>query len=226
MEQMKKAYLLWIALIILVVIGFIVYQKIKDDPYEGMSVIPEQRKDIGLYKKLELKDGHYVVKKNHLKEIHKFYLKNLQKSGWELEYDEVFKSGFMSRWTKPNQGKLNISGGYSHNDNQTEVRFDLYFPPAATKWFSINPSKVEVMNANKVTKKIIKNKKQINQLINFIDKDAYDTKEQSLGDFFRYLKIDNLEIKIYYKKNNPIYFVSEKGTKMMKPEKEIIDLLH
>ncbi|MFF2879146.1 hypothetical protein ACFVR2_22900 [Gottfriedia sp. NPDC057991] len=223
---MKKIHLLWLALIILIAVGgFIVYQKIQGDPHEGMSVIPEQRKDIGLYKKLELKDGHYVVKRNHLKEIHNFYLKDLQKSGWELEYDEVFQSGFMSRWTKPNQGKLNISGGYSHNDNQTEIRFDLYFPPAATTWFSIIPITVEVMNENKITEKLIKNKNKINQLINFINEDAYDTKEKPLGELFRYLKIDDVEIKIYYKKNGPIFFVSEKGTKMMKPEKEIIDLL-
>ncbi|CAH0295068.1 MULTISPECIES: hypothetical protein [Bacillaceae] len=42
----KKNFLLIGSLVFLIFLGWFAYQKATDDTYEGMSIIPEQHKDI------------------------------------------------------------------------------------------------------------------------------------------------------------------------------------
>ncbi|PGS55797.1 hypothetical protein [Bacillus sp. AFS041924] len=215
--------------ILVFVAGIIAYQKITDDTYEGMSVIPEQRKDIGLYKGLEPRQSDYVMKGNHWKEIYNFYLKSLPTHGWVLEHKESKEnepiSGGYARWIKEGQGELDLSATYFPQEDQTQVNFDLNKLITSTKWISIVPKQIEVYDENNKKVKEIVDENQINQIQYFINDEAYDTQEKPLGKVVRKLHINELEIAVYQSGNDPIYFVSEKGTKMMKPEGEFLRLI-
>jgi len=59
----------WIAcgfIVLFIVISCFAYQKITDDTYMGMSIIPEQRTDLPLYKGLKPTEDEYVVEGNQL----------------------------------------------------------------------------------------------------------------------------------------------------------------
>lgn len=57
-----------------------------DDTYEGMSIIPEQHKDIPLFKGLEPTRANYVIDGNHLNEVYNFYVNKLPELGWKSEF--------------------------------------------------------------------------------------------------------------------------------------------
>ncbi|MDC3413246.1 hypothetical protein NC797_14425 [Aquibacillus sp. 3ASR75-11] len=61
----KKSLLLYVCITILITMGWLSYQKATDDTYEGMSIIPEQHKDIPLYKGLKPTQNEYVIRGNH-----------------------------------------------------------------------------------------------------------------------------------------------------------------
>jgi len=209
--------------------GIIAFQKITDDTYEGMSVIPEQREDIGLYKGLEPRQNDYVMKGDQWKEIYNYYLKNLPKHGWVLEHNESKEieriPGGYARWIKEGQGELDISTSYFPQEDQTQVNFDLNKIIPSSKWISIVPKRVDVYDENNKKIKEIVNEDQINQIQKFINDEAYDTQNQPSGKVLRKLHINELEIAVYESGSEPIYFVSDKGTKMMKPEGEFLKLL-
>lgn len=124
MELDLGRWLLFSCLLVLV-LGIIGYQKMNDETYDGMSVIPEKRKDIGLYKGLEPRRTDYVIDGNHAKGIYEYYLKNLPKHGWKLEFKDSNKSSAYARWNKEGQGVLNIQTSYIPQEKNTEVMFDL-----------------------------------------------------------------------------------------------------
>lgn len=123
-----KRFWLYTCLVVFV-LGIIGYQKLTDETYDGMSVIPEKRKDIGLYKGLEPRRTDYVIDGEHWKDIYSFYVKSLPKQGWKLEFQDTKKgktsSSAYARWTKKGEGVLNITTNYIPLEKHTEVMFDL-----------------------------------------------------------------------------------------------------
>jgi hypothetical protein len=104
---MKKTnWLVYGIIIILIIAGWFTYQRVTDDTYEGMSIIPEQQKDIPLFEGLRPSEHEYVMEGNHWNDIYNFYLKELPRYGWEVEYKQSSSdknsdvTGFMSRWRK------------------------------------------------------------------------------------------------------------------------------
>ncbi|WP_028784794.1 hypothetical protein [Thalassobacillus devorans] len=130
----KKRLMLYGLIASLLISSGFVYYKITDDTYEGMSIIPEQHKDIPVYQGLKPTKSNYVSLGNQWTEIYNFYLKELPELGWEVEHadsaldDNNSKndwSGFHSRWRKEGfDGELWISASYSQFENYTEVTFD------------------------------------------------------------------------------------------------------
>jgi len=125
----KKPVFLMAITIIIIFAGSLVYIKMTDDTYQGMSIIPEQEKDIPLFKGLEPTRANYVSDGNHLNEVYEFYVNKLPDLGWKSEFieskfDDKYP-GFYSRWTKQGfEGELTIFGSYNKFEKQTEVSFD------------------------------------------------------------------------------------------------------
>jgi len=128
-KQFPNLAIISILSIILVIIVGICYQKVTDETYKGMSVIPEERKDIGLYKGLEPRRTDYVIEGDHWKEIYEYYINNLPKRGWTLTFKDSKErkniSNGYATWEKEGQGELNISTIFTPEENQTQVMFDL-----------------------------------------------------------------------------------------------------
>ncbi|WP_066172956.1 hypothetical protein [Bacillus marinisedimentorum] len=127
----KTKLLIYGTMTILVFAGWFTYQRVSDDTYEGMSVIPEQQKEIPLFEGLRPTGHEYVMEGNKWNDIYDFYLKELPRYGWEVEHKQSFPDensdvrGFMSRWRNKNlEWELSIYGSYFKMNNQTEVIFD------------------------------------------------------------------------------------------------------
>lgn len=221
---------------ILIAMGWLTYQKVIDDTYEGMSIIPEQHKDIPLFKGLKPTDHEYVIKGNHWKDIYDFYMSKLPSLGWKVEYvqsaldDNDYKndwSGFYSRWRKEGfDGELWILASYNQFDEETEVIFDKTPIYKSTYWIEELPNNIciyENLNAEKCFEiadksKVEKIKALINKAID-LDKEELPNREKiSVIDFGK------MEVKVYYGNDKEIYFQSEKGIKIMKPEPEFFEL--
>ena len=130
----QKRLLLYGIMSILFLISIFIYQKVTDDTYKGMTIIPEQQKDIPLYEGLEPTEYYYKIDGDHWSKVYEYYLEELPKQGWTVEYKDTALddndsendwSGFYSRWRKPGfDGELSLSAHYNHSEDQTEVMFD------------------------------------------------------------------------------------------------------
>lgn len=140
----KKRLMLYGLIASLLISGGFVYHKISDDTYEGMSIIPEQHKDIPVFKGLKPTRNHYVSPGNQWKDIYNFYLKELPTLGWKMEHEDSALndndskndwSGFHSRWRKEGfDGELWISASYNQFEDNTEVIFDKTPIHGSTAW--------------------------------------------------------------------------------------------
>ncbi|MBA2939069.1 hypothetical protein HZF08_12190 [Paenibacillus sp. CGMCC 1.16610] len=121
--------------VVLFIVGWFSYQKFTDDTYKAMSIIPEQHKDIPLYKGLKPTNRNYVIRGNHWKEVYNFYLQQLPRLNWKIAYESStlndndtqndWAGGFISRWRKEGfDGELSIWANYNQLEDQTEVVFD------------------------------------------------------------------------------------------------------
>ena len=230
----KKSLLLYGCIAILIAMGWFTYQKVTDDTYEGMSIIPEQHKDIPLFEGLKPTEHAYVIKGNHWEDIYAFYMSKLPSLGWKVEHEQSALndndndwSGFYSRWRKEGfNGELWISASYNQFDEETKVIFDKTPIYKSTSWIKELPNNIciyENPNDEKCFEIVDKSKiKEIKALINKAidwDKEDLPTREKtSVIDF------GNIDIKVYYGSDKEIYFQSEKGIKIMKPESEFFEL--
>ncbi|MCM3584716.1 hypothetical protein M3182_03020 [Mesobacillus maritimus] len=176
----KRNFLLLGIVIIFILLGWFAYQKATDDTYEGMSIIPEQHKDIPLYEGLKPTRSHYEIKGNRWEEIYQFYMNELPKLGWEVEHEQTALeddnnendwSGFYSLWIKDGfNGELRISASYNHYDEITKVIFDKTTIYKSTSWIEGIPDSIciyETLKDEKCLEIEDKSKiKQINSLIN------------------------------------------------------------
>ncbi len=132
---MKKTnWLIFGIIIFLIFIGWLLFLKITDDTYEGMSIIPEKTDDIPLFEGLKPTQSNYVIDGNRWVDIYEYYLRELPSLDWNLDYEgsalqdsdtENDWSGFHSSWIKTGfDGELSIAAYYNQYEDRTEVSFD------------------------------------------------------------------------------------------------------
>lgn len=128
---MRKRWIIFVIIAFSIVISWFAYQKITDGTYKGMSIIPEQRTDIPLFKGLKPTSHNYIMEGDHCVEIYNFYMNVLPRNGWKVDSlsntndSENNWSGFMSWWEKEEfDGKLMVSTYYKQTEKQTVVIFD------------------------------------------------------------------------------------------------------
>jgi nucleoid DNA-binding protein len=163
-------------------------------------------------------------------------MSKLPSLGWKVEYvqsaldDNDYKndwSGFYFRWRKEGfDGELWILASYNQFDEETEVIFDKTPIYKSTYWIEELQNNIciyENLNAEKCFEiadksKVEKIKALINKAID-LDKEELPNREKiSVIDFGK------MEVKVYYGNDKEIYFQSEKGIKIMKPEPEFFEL--
>ncbi|WP_223596159.1 hypothetical protein [Neobacillus bataviensis] len=232
----KKYWLILSLTFVVSLSGWYSYQKVTDDTYEGMSIIPEHHKDIPLFPGLEPTRNDYVMEEDHWREVYAFYEKQLPKHGWNkafmysaLDNDDPDDdwSGFYSRWTKKGfDGELTLGAGYNQHENQTEVIFDKNPIFHASPWIDQVPKSIcihaDSLKSECITVTDPNEIKAIVQIIN----DAYDTNEKVPSDKYESkITFGSFEVYIQYRKDEMIYLRSSKGTKEMKPEQEFLALI-
>ncbi|WP_261132202.1 hypothetical protein [Bacillus sp. Marseille-Q3570] len=230
---MKK----WIAgLVVLLVVssGYFAYGKMTNDTYEGMSIIPENRDDLPLYKGLQPYRNSYILKDDHWEDIYKFYLEKLPANGWVLEHDssslddsdgENDWSGFRSTWIKDGfDGVLNLSASYNKHNDETEVNFDKTMHYTSTEWIGVNPESICIYEkVDDQECREIEDQENIEEIVHLINSsldwnDAIETREKKI-----LLEIGGLKVEVHYESDNEVYLRSHKGTKIMKPEAEFFE---
>jgi hypothetical protein len=222
--------------VVLVIVGLFFYQKMTDDTYQGMSIIPEQHKDIPLYKGLNPTNHKYIIEGNHWKQIYDFYLLSLPSLGWKVEYEgstlddknalNDIVGGFSSRWRKEGfNGELFIAAHYNQLEDQTQVIFDKHPIFNSTAWINNIPSKICVYQSKNDEKcNEIKDKTKIDAISSLVN-NAIDWSEQrSSREHTSLIDFGTITLTVFYESDKEIYFVSEKGTKLMKPEHEFFEL--
>lgn len=233
---MIKTYWKTFAVIaLLIAVCWFTYKQITDDTYDGMSIIPEHHKDIPLFEGLKPTEHQYVVKGNKWTDIYNFYLKELPALGWKVEYEDSALndgdtendwSGFYSRWRKEGfDGELWISANYNQFDEQTEVIFDKTPLYNSTTWIEETPKNICIyQNQNDEKCHEIEEKSKVEKIVRFIN-DAIDwDKEVLSSEKTSVIELGNTEIKVFYEDGKEIYFQSEKGTKLMKPDPDFFKL--
>lgn len=231
----KTNWLIFGFFMILIVTGWYLYQKYTDDTYEGMSIIPEEHKDIPFFKGLEPTEVVYVIDGNQWGDIHDFYLEELPRHGWILEYNgsalhdkdpENDWGGFHTRWRKKGfEGELIISAHYNQFDERTEVIFDKTPIYNATIWIKNVPTRICIYQSVDDEKcSVVKDTDKIKKVVGYINK-AMDWQGEVLPrDKPSLIEFEELSIEVHYENEKEIYFISEKGTKIMKPEPDFFTL--
>ncbi|MGP4080823.1 hypothetical protein ACTWQL_12965 [Pseudalkalibacillus sp. R45] len=227
---MKK----WIAgLVALLVVssGYFAYGKMTDDTYEGMSIVPENRNDLPLYKGLEPNRNSYTIKGDHWRDVYKFYLEELPEEGWVLENDDSALddtdvendwSGFRSIWIKDGfDGELNLTAYYDQHNDLTDVNFDKTRRHISTEWIGTNPETICIYEkVDDQECRDIEDEESIEEIVHLINSsmdwnDAIETREKK-----SLLEVGGLKVEVHYESDNEVYFRSHKGIKIMKPESE------
>ncbi|SEA22410.1 hypothetical protein SAMN05421743_103227 [Thalassobacillus cyri] len=230
----NKHFLLYGLIAVLVVSGGWAYQKITDDTYEGMSIIPEEHKDIPVFEGLEPKRSRYVIQGNRWREIYTFYSNALPDYGWDVEYEDSALadsneendwSGFQSYWRKEGfDGELGISASYNRIEDETKVIFDKTPIYQSTAWFGKVPESICVDGKqNSENCEAIEEEADREKIVNFIN-DAIDWESKGApGVEMSVMTLGDIEVKVLYGKDKEIFFQSEKGMKMMKPDPDFFE---
>jgi hypothetical protein len=229
----KKLVLIFV-LILVTAGGYYSYQQSKKENYAGMSIIPERTDDVPLYKGLK-PDGSpaYLIEGDHLKEILAYYEKVLPNYGWTAEYIHSTQdiqqddSGFMSIWRKPGQTwELSIDGDYFKNENQTAVVFDKMDILTFSKWIDEIPEEICINEQPDRSDDCFKmtDKHSIRQIVELVNGAPDWQKDKTPYKGISTIDFGNINVEVHYDLEKGIYFISEKGTKWMKPEKEFFEL--
>lgn len=232
----KIKWLLYGIIVIFIILSGFAYQKITDDTYKGMTIIPEEHKDIPLFKGLKPTEHQYIIEGNHWIDIYEFYSKALPKYGWVVKNkdsalndddSENDWSGFNSRWIKKGfDAELLILAHYNQLEDQTEVIFDKTPIYNSTIWIDKVPERICIYQKpsdNNCTE--INDKNKMEEITRFINEATDWNKDIEPRNESKVIELGNLEIKVLFESDKEIYLQSEKGTKMMKPEHEFFELL-
>lgn len=224
------------AVLLLAVIGWNAYQKATDDTYQGMSMIPEQHKDIPLYVGLKPTENRYVTKGNLWAEVYEFYLQKLPDLGWTVAYEHSVlqdddmhndeAGGFHSRWTKEGfDGELWIGAYYDQSANQTKVIFDKVPVRHATTWIYPVPSSVCIYPSEEAEScDEMKDTTKIEELAAHINQAMDSEVEPMPQSHARIIDFGTIQVKVLYEPDQELYLISDKGIKLMKPEIEFLEL--
>ncbi|MFV2048252.1 hypothetical protein ACEWK1_12835 [Metabacillus sp. YM-086] len=180
-------------------------------------------------------EHQYVVKGNKWIDIYNFYLKELPALVWKVEYEDSALndgdtendwSGFYSRWIKEGfDGELWISANYNQFDEQTEVIFDKTPLYNSTTWIEETPKNICIyQNQNDEKCHEIEEKSKVEKIVRFINDAIEWDKEVLSSEKTSVIELGNTEIKVFYEDGKEIYFQSEKGTKLMKPDPDFFKL--
>lgn len=234
--MIKRNLLLFGSVFVLIILGWFSYEKVPVDAYEGMTIIPEQQKDIPLFEGLKPSRSQYVIEGDRWEDIFNFYKTELPKLGWEAQNvesaldDDDYENdwaGFHSLWRKEGfDGELRIAASYEQHDNKTKVIFDKHPIYTTTTWVEDLPNSIciyatsEEENCSEIndSSKIKEVQSFINNAIDWAEGELPPRKKASVIDF------GSLEIKIYYESEEEIYLLSEKGWKIMKPDPRFFEL--
>ncbi|MGG1660704.1 hypothetical protein [Brevibacillus sp. NRS-1366] len=233
---MKKGKWLTIVIVlVLVVVGGFIYQTatLKDETYSGMSIIPEKQEDIPLFKGLKPTEFHYEMQGDHWEDIYHFYQNELPKYGWTLTYQHASEnedesvSGFITRWRKPDvDWELSVRGSSFALSKQTEVVFDKHGILHSTTWIENVPDRICVSEKAGQDSDCVEitDKAKITEIVRMVN-DAFDWKEEVTPRQNKStLDFGDQKVSVLYESDQEIYFQSEKGTKLMKPEPEFFEL--
>lgn len=229
---MKRIAIIF-SILLLVSAGFYIFQKEREERYNGQTIVPEHSKDVPLYKGLK-PDGNpeYVIQGDHWEEILDYYKKTLPEYGWHEVFIQVSDleagdgSGFISTWEKEGQSwDLYINAGYFMNTNQTEVVFDKRKRMTSTAWIENQPVSICINEQPERSKDCfeMKDDETITKIIRMVN-EAFDWNTEVYPYEGRStIEFGTLQVEVYYDLEKGIYFVSDKGTKWMKPEKEFFE---
>ncbi|MCH6269527.1 hypothetical protein [Neobacillus citreus] len=230
---MKKInWFLFSAIVILIAAGWFTYQKVTDETYEGMSIIPEQHKDIPLFKGLKPTRHEYVMEGNHWKEIYDFYKKEMPKNGWKIDLEQSSPNedvpSSMITWRKKGiDWELSISVSYFKLNNQTEVIFDKNPILHSTEWIGQIPNAICIYKSTSDENcSEIQDPSQITELVRIINGAIDWNGKVQPREKTTVIRVGDIKIKVLYEGDKEIYLQSEKGTKIMKPESEFFKLMN
>lgn len=232
---MKNKWII-VAIITGIIIGStILYEKATDDTYVGMSIIPEQHKDIPLLEGLKPTRNAYLIDGNRWEEIFAFYKKELPKHGWKVEYvDSALNdqdkendwAGFYSYWSKGGvPWELTVSSSYNEYDEYTKVMFDKNPTHSADTWISEAPERICIykqMDDEKCSE--ITDAETIEGIVRFINKASDRDNEIELRKQSSVMEVGDLRVLVHYERDKEIYFQSNEGIKIMKPDPDFFQL--
>jgi len=230
----KHFWIIFGLIILLVSISWFAYQQIINDVDEKFII--EEYGGIPLFYGLKSDNHKYVIKGNYCEEIYDFYLKELRKYGWEIEYDySIYNNndtnndwkGFISRWTKAGFGsELWVLTNYNQLEKQTEVIFDIT-NIKATKWIVEVPESVCIFKNstdNECTQ--IQEKNKIIEIVYHIN-NAVDFYGEILPrDNISIIDFGENKIEIFYGGDKEIYLKSEMSKKIMKPDPSFLKFIN
>ncbi|WP_102262978.1 hypothetical protein [Mesobacillus jeotgali] len=224
---------LLIIIILLLAGGFFYLQKTQEEKYHGLPIIPERTTDIPLYKGLEPASPVYITEGDHWEEILHFYKKELPKNGWSLRMSQASSdtnkdgAGFISYWEKDNTPwVLSLSAAYFKNSNKTEVVFDKNERLNAAPWIDTEVSEICINEQPDRSDDCFRmtDRQTIDQIVNLINGAIGAGPQQVYYNGKSVIDFGSITIDVYYDLEKGIYFVSEKGTKWMKPERQFFEL--
>lgn len=232
---MNKKRILWIGFIIFILFGaWFTYQKVTDDAYVGMTIIPENEKDIPLYEGLKPDRNYYYIKGNHSKEIYEFYLEKLSENGWIVEYSDGDDkergndwNDISFSWLKEGfDGELNMNIGYDKDSKETYVMFDKWDIDELDTWIDESPSKICIYkNADDENCSEITDTSKLKEITSLINHSLDSYKEEiPQREKTSVMNLEKFNIQVHYGNDEDIYFQSEKDLKMMKAKPEFFKL--
>jgi hypothetical protein len=224
---------LLILIILLLAGGVYYFQKKQEERYDGLAIIPERTMDIPLYSGLKPASPVYTTEGDHWEEIKQFYEKELPENGWSLMMSQASTdhtedgAGYNSFWEKENTPWiLSIRAAYYKNSNQTEVVFDKRERMDADIWIDTEVSGICINEQPDRSDECFRmtDRQIIEQTIDLINSAIEADPQQGYYNGKSMIDFGSITIDVYYDLEKGIYFVSDKGVKWMKPEKEFFEL--
>ncbi|KZE68828.1 hypothetical protein AWM68_00695 [Fictibacillus phosphorivorans] len=226
---MKKILIMACVCIAFFVSGVSVYSYMNEkNRYAAVTVVPEQRDDLPLYKGLEFQEHNYLMKGNHWYDVYVFYKKQMPLHGWKLVHKQASiegSGGFITSWEK-DHSELFIDGGWNPHENTTEVKFDLRPIIRSTSWIESIPSSICVYASKEAeTCSTLSDQKKIEQFVNWVNDEAMDKEDAPLQKDYGIVVVNGKKIEIHYDPELPSFTLkSADGRKQLKPE-PLLELL-
>lgn len=135
---------------------------------------------------------------------------------------------FIQTWRKEGfDGELSLSASYNKAEKQTEVMFDKRNILDSTVWLKKNPEKIRIyQNDSEQDAVEITDKAAISEIVQFINNEAYDSKETTISrKYTKLMDLGNLKIKVYYEKEKTVFLQTENGIKEAKPDPSFMAFL-